>query len=1153
MADDRKGFYRSNDDTLQIPAKANRILNVVLVGMLLIVFRVWHLAIVQYDDKLDESRRPQRHYITESAKRATIRDRFNIPLAINKIQYNVAVLYSQIKQIPTAVWETDEQGKRIKRFKRKEYITALSQLLAKELSMNADRIEDLIHAKASFFNQIPFVLKEDINEREYYRLKMLEKDWLGITVQRVPRRHYVQGKVGADVVGYMGAINSQEYESIIREIKGLESYIESVETGDLAALPLGMESIDHVRKRLKDLHELAYTVNDSIGKTGIESQFENLLRGFRGKKSFYADAKGKFLRELPGTREPLPGKRILLTLSSELQAYAEQLLIQNESIRQTKLSHLDAIKHTIIADKEPWIKGGAIVAMDPNTGEVLAMATHPRIDPNDFISSGPSEDRKRKRSNVQQWLESEGYLAELWNQERPLEREVYESKKGIYKETVSLTWDVYLDLILSKDSPLRSSMLFDGTVRDAVLIQRHAENLMDLSQQQSAYKLFNALYQDDNHKPHGKKSTSTEVENIQKSLSDDQAQYHKQVLDRYIGGLPLIYDQVLLIDLMRVALDHRHFSDELLLAIGRQKLHIYKEASSAMVKMQEVIKKMTKELFHELDFKNWRQANEKEYLKQIRAEEKASHKYAKPYIDYLDALENEQFQSFWEKNRFNLTMAMLLDGFNSQIENSIVPYITHFQTWRQEIAHGAHQATEWADAYQTLHKILKPLSHELAVDYLKTLRSFHMLERPLLGSYRYLRRNTDKTQLEKHLAAAFYPKYGYGYGRSQAYRQAATQGSLFKLITAYEALVQKYHELEATGKSLADLNPMDMVDQVYYKGKDLYLGYDADGQPLPRHYKGGRLPRSAIPSIGSIDLLKALETSSNPYFALLAGDILKTPNDLVEAAKLFSYGSRTGIDLPWEISGKMPNDLEKNRTGLYALSIGQHTLVVTPLQTTVMLAALANGGKVLKPKIVQLTVGREPMREQDLVAGNNYFPFESQLGTVGIDFPLFIAADAEKKKSLLKRMPTEVRREIFLPEGIQRMLLDGMCRVVARTHGESLRSLSRLYKTAPEAIQDYVALKNTLLGKTSTSESIENIDLDLNTGTNMYTHVWFGGIVYDQDVVDKKEHHFLFRDSFGQPELVVVVYLKYGGYGKEAGPIAAQVAKKWKEIKSNHL
>jgi len=1149
-----KGEKRNNrntDETLNIPPKANRILNIILVAMVLIILRIWHLAVIQHNEKVDESRRPQRHHITETANRATIRDRFNIPLAINKVQYNLAILYSQIKQIPTVAWDVDDEGKRVKRFQRKEHIAELSKLLSKELKMDADRIEDLIYAKAAMYDQIPFLLKEDISEQEYYRLKMLERDWHGIHVQRVPRRDYPLGKVASDILGYMGAINKQEYEEIIREMRSLESDIESSEAYEMPNFSGEITSIDQARQRLKELHELAYTINDSIGKAGIEGRFEKTLRGFRGRKSYYSDAKGNILHELPGAHEALSGKRMLLTISSELQEFSENLLIQNEKIRLTRLSHLDAIKHTILADKEPWIKGGAIVAIDPNNGEIIAMVSHPRYDPNDFIARGEHAESKQHR--LQKWLESERYLAGLWNQQYVMEREGIDNKTHEhFIEEMPITWDNYIGLVLSYDSDVKRVLYAHHTVNDAVFIQRYTEHLTNLAPQISVYPLFNILYQEeDNHEPHGKKIARAKAEEIQKTLSPfhQLIQEHKNALAPYFGTLARTYDKILLVDLMRVAVDSERFNDDLLKAVGSQSLSTYKENSTALFKLNEIVRKMTKELFHEIDFKPWRKINEKEYLKSIRAAEKAAHTYAKPYIDYLDQLENEQFQSFWDSNRWELFSAFLL-GITKTSTNS--PYIEHFLDWHREIATGAHQHTDWINSYQTLQHSIKPLQVTLAIQYLQSMRNFSDLNRPLLGTYRYLRKGKNQIQLEKHLACAFYPQYGYGYGRSQAYRQSATQGSLFKLITAYEALVQKYHSLENSGKSLDDLNPLLMTDSVYYKGKELYLGYDSDNKPLPRFYKGGRLPRSVMTNIGTTDILKAIETSSNPYFALLAGDVLHSPNDLANAAKLFSYGHRTGIDLPYEIPGKVPDDLEVNRTGLYAFSIGQHTLVVTPLQTSIMLSTIANGGKVLKPKIVRVLAGKEPKYGQDLIGGSHYFPYEKELETVGIDFPLFVATDSKEQKTLITYVPSEIKNEIFLPNAIQHILLDGMCRVVTRTHGESLRALSKLYSKAPEAIKDYILFKQQLLGKTSTSESVENIDLDLGTGTNMYTHVWFGGIVYDRDVIDQKQHRFLFRNTMGDPELVVVVYLRYGGYGKEAGPIAAQVAKKWREIKARH-
>lgn len=1144
------------DDSSNIPAKANRVLNVILVGLLLIVLKIWHLAVVQYNDKLEESRKPQRRVVVEPAKRATVRDRFNIPLALNKMQYNVAVLYSQIKQVPVAAWQPGPDGKRIKQPKRKEYVTALSQLLGHELDMDAERIEDLIYAKASFYQNLPFVIKEDITEQEYYRLKMLEKDWLGIQVQRVPRRHYPLGKVAGDIIGYMGAINRKEYEVIINESRSLEAYIEMCETGETPPLPKGMASMDDVRLRLKDLKELAYSINDSIGKTGIERHFENVLRGYQGKKSYYSDSRGNFLRELPGTREPLAGKRVLLTISSELQEYAEQLLVQNETIRQTRLSHLDAIKHTILALKQPWIKGGSIIAMDPKTGEILAMASIPRFDPNDFIFSGNEERHKHNTANVHKWLESENYLADLWNQQRPLEKEAFDkSKEVFYNEEEWITWENYLKNVLAKGSPLNLAMGETTKLENAYSLQTHVDKLLELTCPKDAYQLFSALYGGERYHSYGKKPSLLEKEALNMSLDENASEIrlHKTEIDKYLAPLAHIYDQVLMIDLIRLAMPADKFSMELIEAVGHHSLSAYHDASSAMITIDSTVKKMAKKLFHDLDFKEWRKANEKEFLKEKRATEKALQRYARPYTDYLDAHENEMFQEFWKKHKWNLIAEFLIPQSDKNTNTSINLYSDFFHSWKNEIANGAHREIEWAKAYKTLKNIVHGLPSNLAIEYLKTMRGYAELDRPLLGRYRYLRKNKDQTHTEKNLAAAFYPKLGYGYGRSQAYRQASTQGSLFKMVTAYEALIQRYQKLTAEGKSLSQLNPLEMVDSLFQKGKDVYLGYGPDGQPLPRHYKGGRLPKSTHPA-GKIDLLKAIETSSNPYFALIAGDILDSPQDLALAAKKFSFGTRTGIDLPGELAGMVPEDLETNRTGLYAFSIGQHTLVVTPLQTSVMLSALANKGKILKPKIVAMTAGRDPKRGKELVAGRNYFPYQEALSYTGIDFPLFVATDAEQQKSLVQYAPTEVRNILFLPDMVHKMLLDGMCRVVARSHTESIYSLSRLYQGHPEAISDYVEMKHQLIGKTSTAESVENIDLDLNEGTNMYTHVWFGGISYEEDIMEDKNHPgtFLFKDNLAQPELVVVVYLRYGGFGKEAAPLAAQMVKKWREIKQNH-
>lgn len=1133
---------------LDIPSKANRILRFISFAFFIIIIRIWYLAVVMYDHHVAESQKPQKKTIIEPAVRSTIRDRFNIPLASNKIQYRATVLYSQIKDIPAVAWERDASGKKSKKFRRREYISRLSRLLADELKLDPERLEDLIHSKASYYSSVPFLIKDELTEKEYYRLKMLEKDWPGIYACTIPKRHYPLGSVGADIIGYMGAINKREYEKILHEMNVLEQIARKSEEED-PELPPGIESIDHARKRLRDLEEKTYTSRDYIGKTGIEGVYEKQLRGFYGKKFFYSDSKGHFLRELPGSRPPLSGYRILLTISAELQEYAEQLLAQNEAVRLVRLSHLGAVKKTILAMKHPWIKGGAIVVMEPHTGEVLALASYPRFDPNDFIASGDAEKNKVKNRNINRWFENEQYLADVWNLRQPWQRERFDHKVAqFYDEKALMSWKKYLGLILPVEGPLQVAVSGLTEIRQAIEVQETIENLLSMLDDKDLYSIFNLMYNGAPHIPYHPNPSVSDKRSWE-SLSNEQREAinkSKKNLHRYFSTVPNNYDKVLLVDICRLAVDHRRFSPELRERMGRVSLVEYKESMCSLTALIDRLKDATKKLFHDTDFKAWRKAEEKEFLKKKRIEEKNNKSYPKPYLDYLDSLERQSFRVFWDRYGLKL-LATFLTGYADPELSALpgmAPYTVYFTGMYEEMKKGTHRFVDGIEAYVHLQQAVKDLPPRNVFEYLKTMRSYDELNRPLLGRYRGLR--GGKMPTEKNLAAAFYPLYGFGYGRSYAYRQAAIQGSIFKVVTAYEALVQNFRKLNRKEVSLSELNPLVITDQVFERGSTTFVGYTQDGKPIPQLYKGGRIPRSlARQNNGEVDLIKALEVSSNPYFSLLACECMENPEDLPNAARLFSFGRPTGIDLPGEISGKIPDDASVNRTGLYSLAIGQHTLVVTPLQTAVMLSAVANGGKVLKPKIVQRIAGRQRVREEGSASSR-----ESDFGEE-IAFSRPAGSINPGDAATVIRIPTEIKRHLFMPPGVRAMLLKGLQAGCRRTYRESLTSLSRLYYRHPEAIDSFTELQDRIIGKTSTSESVEVIDLDLAEGRNMYTHVWFGSIAFRQPD-DRKGHAFIFKDEFGEAEVVVVVYLRYGGYGKEAAPLAAQMVKKWHELKKKY-
>lgn len=96
---------------------------------------------------------------------------------------------------------------------------------------------------------------------------------------------------------------------------------------------------------------------DSIGRYGIEKSFEKYLQGKRGGKQVEVDASGRTIKVLK-TVDPIQGLDLNLTLDMELQSVAEKML-----------------EH----------KDGAVIAIDPNNGDVLVMASNPTFDQNDFI------------------------------------------------------------------------------------------------------------------------------------------------------------------------------------------------------------------------------------------------------------------------------------------------------------------------------------------------------------------------------------------------------------------------------------------------------------------------------------------------------------------------------------------------------------------------------------------------------------------------------------------------------------------------------------------------------------------------------------------------------------------------------------------------
>lgn len=158
-----------------------------------------------------------------------------------------------------------------------------------------------------------------------------------------PLRWYPQGKAFAHLIGYVGQISPQE----LKEFKAWDSP-KAAREGMEPSAPL-------------------YDGSDFVGKNGMERQYERYLHGLPGGERIEVTPRGKRVRTLEEV-EPVPGAQVVLSVDARLQRRAYELLQGHQ---------------------------GALVALDPRTGEVLTLVSQPSFDPNLFVGRLPLELWKR--------------------------------------------------------------------------------------------------------------------------------------------------------------------------------------------------------------------------------------------------------------------------------------------------------------------------------------------------------------------------------------------------------------------------------------------------------------------------------------------------------------------------------------------------------------------------------------------------------------------------------------------------------------------------------------------------------------------------------------------------------------------------------------
>ena len=255
--------------------------------------------------------------LSTPSERGLIYDRQGVPLVENQPTLSLAITPSDL---PTDIE------------RRREVITNLAKLGGITAESVIESIGDI---KARGLQ--PVVIREDLSHQEAVKLSVETNGIPGASVA-VSTKRFVRFSDKMEslghLIGYLGRITKDEYARL----------------------------------------NSSYGRNDRLGKAGIESFYETLLRGRFGRKEVEINAAGREVKVL-AIEPPVDGSALELTIDVDVQEYLERTLKSQLSAR--------------------GLRRGAAVAMDPLNGEVLALVSLPGYDPNQFVAGLSAEEYAR--------------------------------------------------------------------------------------------------------------------------------------------------------------------------------------------------------------------------------------------------------------------------------------------------------------------------------------------------------------------------------------------------------------------------------------------------------------------------------------------------------------------------------------------------------------------------------------------------------------------------------------------------------------------------------------------------------------------------------------------------------------------------------------
>jgi penicillin-binding protein 2 len=303
---------------------------ILIVGIIFGVFllRVFNFQILQGEDYRSLAEENRISEISLPTLRGVIYDRNGIVLARNIASYNVVVVAANLPDSEGAI---------------QDIFRSLTELI--DVPINLGDLETTPYNPCQSELGIAQVVEYAQTSAPYSSVQIAcnidegvariiqEKaiDWPGIGIEVESVRDYPTGELTASIIGFLG--------------------------------PIPAETEEYYRER-------GYVTNrDKIGYAGVERFYQTILSGKPGKRVVEVDVAGQILRDIRPTIPSIPGQNLYLTLDVRLQQAVEGILLDEINGWNDYLGELR-------------ITSGVIIAMNPSTGEILAMVNYPSYENN---------------------------------------------------------------------------------------------------------------------------------------------------------------------------------------------------------------------------------------------------------------------------------------------------------------------------------------------------------------------------------------------------------------------------------------------------------------------------------------------------------------------------------------------------------------------------------------------------------------------------------------------------------------------------------------------------------------------------------------------------------------------------------------------------